>query len=62
MAEMKKLLELLVCFLHPLAVVLIWIDLATRDDMTGGVKLAWALFSLIPLVPFVYVLTSGDLW
>ncbi|HEU5420348.1 MAG TPA: hypothetical protein VFV41_21855 [Streptosporangiaceae bacterium] len=59
---MKKLLELLVCFLHPVAVVLIWIDLATRSDMSGGAKLAWALFSLIPVVPFIYVLTSGDLW
>jgi hypothetical protein len=59
---MKKLLELLVCFLHPLAVVLIWIDLATRSNMSGGAKLAWALLALIPIVPFVYVLTSGDLW
>lgn len=59
---MKKLLELLVCFLHPVAVVLIWIDLATRSDMSGGAKLAWALFGLIPVVPFIYVLTSGDLW
>jgi len=25
---MKKLLELLVCFLHPLAVILMWVDLA----------------------------------
>lgn len=59
---MKKLLEILVCFLHPIAVVLIWIDLATRRNMGGGAKLAWALFSLIPLVPFIYVLTAGDLW
>jgi hypothetical protein len=60
--KMKKLLELLVCFLHPIAVVLIWIDLATRSDIGGGAKLAWAIFALIPLVPFLYVLTSGDLW
>jgi hypothetical protein len=59
---MKKLLELLVCFLHPIAVVLIWIDLATRRELSGGVKLAWAIFALIPLVPFIYVLTGGDLW
>jgi len=25
-------------------------------------KLAWAVFSLVPLVPFLYVLTGGDLW
>jgi hypothetical protein len=59
---MKKLLEVLVCFLHPLAVILIWINLASRRDIGGGAKLAWALFSIIPLVPFVYVLTGGDLW
>lgn len=59
---MKKLIELLLCFLHPLAVVLIWIDLATRRDLPTGPKIAWAIFSIIPLVPFVYVLTGGDLW
>ena len=59
---MKKLLELLVCFLHPIAVVLTWIDLATRPEMRTGAKLAWAIFGIIPLVPFIYVLTSGDLW
>jgi hypothetical protein len=59
---MKKLLELLVCFIHPVAVVLMWIDLASRKDLTGFAKLAWGLFGLIPLVPFLYVLTGGDLW
>jgi hypothetical protein len=59
---MKKLLELLVCFIHPLAVVLIWIDLATRRDLGTTAKIAWAIFAIIPLVPFVYVLTTGDLW
>lgn len=59
---MKKLLELLVCFLHPLAVVLVWVNLAGRTDLGFGAKLAWAVFSLIPLVPFLYVLTGGDLW
>jgi uncharacterized membrane protein YhaH (DUF805 family) len=59
---MKKLVELLVCFLHPIAVVLAWIDLATRRNISGGAKVAWAIFCLIPLVPFLYVLTGGDLW
>jgi hypothetical protein len=58
----KKIIELLVCFLHPLAVVLIWIDLLTRRDIADGAKLAWGIFCLVPLVPFLYVLTSGDLW
>jgi hypothetical protein len=58
----KKLLELIVCLIHPLAVVLMWIDLATRPDMGTGAKLVWAVFGLIPLVPFLYVLTGGELW
>jgi hypothetical protein len=60
---MKKLFELLVCFLHPIAVVLMWLDLAAgRPEMRRGPKLVWAIFALIPLVPFLYVLTGGDLW
>jgi hypothetical protein len=59
---MKKLLELLVCLIHPLAVILMWINLATRTDLTGIEKVAWGLFGLIPLVPFLYVLVGGDLW
>jgi hypothetical protein len=59
---MKKLLELVVCFLHPLAVVLAWINLVGRSDLSGFQKLAWAVFLIVPIVPFVYVLTGGDLW
>ena len=60
---MKKLLELLICiFLHPVAVVLMWIDLATRSNASGFAKVCWAILALIPLVPVVYVLVSGDLW
>jgi hypothetical protein len=58
----KKILELLVCFLHPIAVVLIWIDLLTRNDIGSAAKLAWAIFAIVPLVPFLYVLVGGDLW
>jgi hypothetical protein len=59
----KKLIELLICIvLHPVAVVLMWIDLATRSDASGFAKVCWAILALIPLVPFIYVLTSGDLW
>lgn len=59
---MKKPLELLVCFLHPVAVILMWVNLASRTDLSGTEKLAWGLFGLIPLVPFLYVLTGGNLW
>jgi NADH:ubiquinone oxidoreductase subunit 3 (subunit A) len=58
----KKVLEIIVCFLHPLAVVLAWINLLGRSDLSGVQKLAWAVFMIVPIVPFVYVLTGGDLW
>ena len=46
---MKKLFELLVCFLHPLAVVLMWLDLAVdRPDLKWSGKLAWGIFVLRP--------------
>ena len=57
---MKKVVELLICILHPLAVILIWIDLATRSDLELIPKLTWAVAALVPLVPFVYVLTGND--
>jgi hypothetical protein len=60
--DVKKILELLVCFLHPVAVILVWINLATRRDIGTLAKVACAVFALIPLVPFLYVLTGGDLW
>jgi hypothetical protein len=59
---MKKLLELLVCFLHPLAVLLAWINLVGRSDLSGIQKLAWGVFMIVPIVPFIYVLTGGELW
>jgi hypothetical protein len=61
-AGMKKLLELLVCFIHPLAVVLAWVNLAGRSDLGTVRKLVWAVFMIVPIVPFIYVLTGGDLW
>ena len=59
---MKKILELIVCLFHPVAVILGWINLAGRNDLNGAEKLAWGVFLIIPLVPFLYVLTGGDLW
>ena len=57
---MKKLVELLLCILHPIAVVLIWINLAIRRDLGLIPKLTWAVAVLVPFVPFVYVLTGND--
>lgn len=57
---MKKIIELILCILHPIAVVLIWVNLLARRDMGLVPKLTWAITSIIPLVPFIYVLTGHD--
>jgi hypothetical protein len=57
---MKKLLELVLCILHPIAVVLIWINLVFRRDIGFVAKLTWAIVVIVPFVPFVYVLTGND--
>ncbi|PZS12209.1 MAG: hypothetical protein DLM64_05405 [Solirubrobacterales bacterium] len=59
---MKKILEIICCILHPIAVVLIWINLLFRSDIGLIAKLTWAIASIVPLVPFIYVLTGNDLW
>ena len=57
---MKKILELVLCILHPVAVVLIWINLVFRNDLGLIAKLTWAIAAIVPFVPFVYVLTGND--
>lgn len=57
---MKKVLELLLCILHPVAVVLIWINLLVRGDLGLIPRLTWAVAVIVPFVPFVYVLTGND--
>jgi hypothetical protein len=56
----KKVLELVLCILHPIAVVLIWINLISRSDLGVIAKLTWAIAAIVPFVPFVYVLTGND--
>jgi uncharacterized membrane protein YhaH (DUF805 family) len=58
----KKIAELLVCFLHPVAVVLVWLNVLVRPDLSRTAKIVWAVLALVPVVPFVYVLTGGELW
>ncbi len=59
-ARMKKILELLLCIVHPVAVVLIWVHLALRSNMGLVPRLTWAIASIVPFVPFVYVLTGNE--
>jgi len=56
----KKIAELLLCILHPVAMLLIWYKLAFRSDDWVFQRLGWAIVVIIPLVPFVYVLTGND--
>jgi hypothetical protein len=56
----KKVVQLLLCLLHPIAVVLIWWTLAFRRDDWAFTRMAWAVAVIIPLVPFIYVLTGND--
>ncbi len=57
---MKRIIELLLCILHPVAVVLIWVTLPFKRDMGLIAKITWGIASIIPFVPFVYVLTGND--
>ena len=58
---MKKLLELILCVLHPIAVILIWIRLIGRSDLSLLGRIAWAVAAIVPFVPFLYVLTGNEL-
>jgi hypothetical protein len=40
--------------------VLIWYDLAFRRHDWAFTRMAWAVVVIIPLVPFIYVLTGND--
>jgi hypothetical protein len=58
----KKLLELVLCIFHPIAVILIWAGMFVRDDLGAVAKITWAIAAIVPLVPFVYVLTGNELF
>jgi hypothetical protein len=62
---MKLLLEILLSIiLHPIAMILMWINLAGRTDMSGGKKVIWFIVSIVwGLGPIVYILVAdGSLW
>ena len=62
---MKLLFEILLAvFLHPIAVVLLWINLARRADLGGWRKAIWAVVGVIwGIGPILYVLVGdGTLW
>lgn len=62
---MKLLLEILLSLiLHPVAMILMWINLAVRTDLSSGRKTIWFIVSLIwGLGPILYLLVeSGSFW
>lgn len=62
---MKLLLEVVIAIvLHPLAVVLAWISIAGRRDLSPTQKLIWAVVCLVwGIGPILYmVLGDGSLW
>jgi hypothetical protein len=61
----KLLLEILISiFLHPLAMILAWINILGRSDLSGTKKLLWVIVCLVwGLGPVLYVLLGdGAFW
>lgn len=62
---MKLLIEILLSiFLHPIAMILMWLNLAGRRDLTQNRKIIWFVVSIIwGLGPILYVLLDdGAFW
>jgi len=62
---MKLVFEILLsAILHPIAVILMWINLAGREDMGQTKKIVWAIVGLVWGVgPILYILVGdGVLW
>ncbi|MBV9736551.1 MAG: hypothetical protein JO177_00155 [Candidatus Eremiobacteraeota bacterium] len=62
---MKLFLEIVVSIiLHPIAMILMWINLLARNDLDSTRKLIWLIVSIIwGLGPILYLLVEdGNLW
>ena len=62
---MKLIFEIVVALiLHPVAFILVLVNLAGRDDLTQAQKIIWAVVSIIwGIGPMLYVLVGeGALW
>ena len=62
---MKLLFEILISiFLHPIAMILMWINLSRRADLDRTRKLIWFIVSIIwGLGPIFYlIIEDGQLW
>lgn len=62
---MKLLLEILLSIiLHPIAMILMWVNLLARGDLSSFQKFVWFVVSIIwGLGPILYLLVAeGSLW
>ncbi|MGA8797569.1 MAG: hypothetical protein WB526_10975 [Candidatus Cybelea sp.] len=62
---MKLLFEILLSILlHPIAMILMWINLIGRGDLTTFQKVIWFVVSIVwGLGPILYLLVAdGSLW
>ena len=62
---MKLFFEIVLSIvLHPIAMILMWINLLARGDMTTVKKIVWFVVSILwGLGPILYVLVAeGSLW
>lgn len=62
---MKLIFEIVVALiLHPIAFILVLVNLAGRNDLTQAQKIIWAVVSIIwGIGPILYVLVGeGSLW
>jgi len=62
---MKMLLQILVSIiLHPIALVLMIVNILGRDDLDGGKKLVWSVVGIIwGIGPILYItIGDGALW
>jgi hypothetical protein len=62
---MKLFFEIIISvILHPVAAVLMWINLAGRGDLTPAQKVIWAIVGVIwGIGPILYILVgNGALW
>jgi hypothetical protein len=62
---MKLFFEILLSLiLHPVAMILMWINLISRGDMSDFKKIVWFVVSIVwGLGPILYILVAeGSLW
>jgi hypothetical protein len=61
----KKVIEIVISILlHPIAMILMWIHVLRRHDLTGLQKTIWIVIGVLwGIGPILYIVfAGGDLW